>query len=339
MSWLERRWYSEKNAPVWLYPLEKLYRILAAHKAKKDKQQVCSQHVPVIVVGNISVGGTGKTPLVLSLLSELKKQGFKPGIISRGYKSKAPEYPYHLNEKSTPEQAGDEPYLLYKRGGCPVVIDANRCSAAKLLLQKNECDLIISDDGLQHHQLGRDIEIVVIDGQRGLGNGHCIPAGPLRESAERLNSVDFIVSNGPLTRGLGSGNKAVSQMDLVTAQFVNCADPEQVAPIDYFKGQHVHAVAGIGNPERFFKTLENELGISIERHPMRDHSAYTREDVTFTDKHLVIMTEKDAVKVKEFANHDHWYLEVSARLPDNFMSQLINKLEQVKEHKGMKKNG
>lgn len=339
MSWLEQRWYSGKPAPCWLLPLAKLYRFVAERQSRKAQEQSWSAPVPVIVVGNINIGGTGKTPLAIELIALFKEWGFSPGVVSRGYKSTAPAYPYLINDKSSPEEAGDEPYLLYHRCNCPVVIDPDRTAAARLLLQETHCDLIISDDGLQHHQLGRDIEIAVIDGERGLGNGHCLPAGPLRENAERLLSVDFVITNGRLVSELSIQPHSIYQMDLKPARFRHCADKNKLLELDAFKGQTVHALAGIGNPGRFFKTLETVAGVRVIRHPMRDHQAYTGQDLRFGDNHPVLMTEKDAVKIKDIAGEVHWYLEVSASLPDNFTSRLREKLETLKEHKGIVNNG
>lgn len=339
MSWLEKRWYSNKPAPCWLLPLEKLYRFLANRQNIKAKQNSWSSPVPVVVVGNISIGGTGKTPLAVELISLFKEWGYRPGIVSRGYKSSAPSYPYMVNNQSSPEEAGDEPYLLYHRCNCPVVIAPDRTSAAKLLLDKTDCDLIISDDGLQHYRLGRDIEICVIDGERGLGNKHCLPAGPLREDRQRLLDVDFVVSNGASDNRLIQESIPCFGMHLEPRRFRSCVNKEQTLGIDAFTGRTVHALAGIGNPNRFFRTLEKYAGVNVIAHSMQDHQAYTEPDIHFQDDFPVLMTEKDAVKIKEIAGDEHWYLEVSAALPDNFTSQLREKLELVKEQKGNSNNG
>lgn len=339
MNWLENRWYSDKPAPCWLLPFECIYRRLSRRISDKAKQDSWQAHIPVIVVGNISVGGTGKTPLAITLVSLFKQWGYKPGIISRGYKSSAPEYPYMIHQGSSPAEAGDEPYLLYHRCQCPVVIDPDRTSAARLMLQETDCDLIISDDGLQHYKLDRDVEIVVVDGQRGLGNNHCLPAGPLREGGERLESVDYIISNGPIIKPLETSNPKCFEMVLEPLQFQHCTDISETRALKAFDDQTVHGVAGIGNPDRFFKTLKQHAGVDVVPHAMPDHHKYSIEDISFKDDLPVIMTEKDAVKIKEIAGDEHWYLEVSAVLPDNFVSQLREKLETVKEHKGILKNG
>lgn len=331
MSWLEQRWYSSKPAPFWLLPLEKLFCQLAARKSAKDQLHRWQAPVPVIIVGNISVGGTGKTPLVEYLVKLLRSQGYAPGIVSRGYKSKASHYPYLVDATAEAEQVGDEPFLLHQRCQCPVAVDPNRVSAAQHLLANTSCDIIISDDGMQHYQLGRDIEIAVLDGQRGLGNQHCLPAGPLREYPARLATVDFIVSNGPLEHDLHM-EKAIFTMALAPNQLVNCLDKTQ-QPLAQITGESVHGIAGIGNPERFFSAVEELTQTAVIRHPMPDHHHYQSKDFVFEDNLRILMTEKDAVKVRSFARKQMWYLEVSAQLPDNFATALLAQLDKVKKGK------
>jgi tetraacyldisaccharide 4'-kinase len=196
MSLLEKAWYSGAFWPKTLAPLECLFRYLAARKASRDKRTQWTAEVPVWVVGNIAVGGTGKTPFTIALVQALEASGFHPGIVSRGYKANPPSYPHTVLESDSPLVAGDEPLLLKKRTGVPVVIDPDRSRACQKLLATTQCDIIISDDGLQHYKMGRTREIVLIDKSRGLGNAHCLPVGPLRESAERLEAVDLVVLNG-----------------------------------------------------------------------------------------------------------------------------------------------
>ncbi len=331
MSWLERRWYSNQPVPRWLLPLEKLYSCLANKNSAQAKSKQWQSPVPVIVVGNISVGGTGKTPLVVYLIELLRAKGYRPGIVSRGYKSAAPEYPFMITSAATPEQAGDEPYMLYKRCRCPIVIDADRCAAAKLLLEETDCDLIISDDGLQHYRLGRDVEIAVIDGKRGIGNGHLLPAGPLREGQARFDSVDFIVRNGTADESLLAGKSNLYQMDLTPQRLVNCQKRSVSLDVEGLAGSTVHALAGIGNPKRFFSVLQEQAKVTVLPHAMPDHYKYQPEDLQFGDDLAIVMTEKDAVKVQAFASDSSWYLEVSAQLPDNFSSQLLEKLQTVQK--------
>lgn len=326
MSWLETRWYQQRSAPIWLRPAELLYRSVVTKKRAaylSGQKTVHTSAVPVIVVGNITVGGTGKTPVVLWLLEHLKAAGFKPGVVSRGYGAKAPHYPFVVTPDTSPAEGGDEPCMLVRRSGCPLVIDPNRPEAARCLLDRFDCDLIISDDGLQHYALGRDIELVVIDGQRGLGNGHCLPAGPLREPADRLVDVDFIIQNGD-----GRVIDHAFPMALEPTAFVSLDGAKRVA-IDQWQEKRVHAVAGIGNPKRFFDTLRSRAGIEPVEHPFADHHPYTADDLKFDQNLALVMTEKDAVKVAHLKELDGWYLEVSAQLPAEFEAALLKKLEKI----------
>ena len=326
MSWLETRWYQQRPAPFWLRPLELLYRSVVIKKRSAflsgDKPSYKAT-VPVIIVGNITVGGTGKTPVVLWLLEHLKAAGFKPGVVSRGYGAKAPSYPFVVTPDTLPSVGGDEPCMLVRRSGCPLVIDPDRPAAARCLLERFDCDLIISDDGLQHYALGRDIELVVVDGRRGLGNGHCLPAGPLREPSDRLADVDFIIQNGT-----GEGVPNAFSMVLEPTAFVSLDGAKRIA-VDQWQEKHVHAVAGIGNPARFFDTLRSQAGIEPVEHPFADHHPYKAEDLDFKQDLPLVMTEKDAVKVSHLKELEGWYLEVSARLPVEFEAALLKKLEQI----------
>lgn len=344
MKWLESRWYSRQAAPLYLKPLEYLYCFFADRKKKENLSKQWHPPVPLIIVGNISAGGTGKTPLTVYLIEELTKRGYRPGVVSRGYKSTASQYPFDVSLAESPEQAGDEPYMLHKRTGCPVVIDADRCAATEFLLERYDCDLVISDDGLQHYRLGRDIEIAVIDAARGLGNEHCLPAGPLREQPERLNTVDFIVCNGgecgSLPRSLES-----FVMTLEPTVFRSCSESLAV-PVNEFKSSKINAVAGIGNPQRFFSALNAIVNngcvdgeVEIRCHPKPDHYKFSQSDFVFEQGATTVMTEKDAVKVEGLQLSDTWYLEVAAKLPENFISAIITQLEQIEKVKGRRSNG
>lgn len=326
MSWLEKRWYQRKPAPLWLRPLELLYRGVSSRRREdylSGRKESYKPSVPVIVVGNITVGGTGKTPVVLWLLERLKAAGYKPGVVSRGYGAKAPSYPYPVTEETTPEVGGDEPCMLVRRSGCPLVVDPNRPAAVKYLLAHYDCDLIISDDGLQHYALQRDVELVVIDGRRGLGNGQCLPAGPLREPASRLSQVDFVIRNGE-----GVYFDDAFTMHLLPTAFVALDGSKRIA-VDQWQEKRVHAVAGIGNPARFFDTLRSVVGIEPLEHPFADHHPYIASDLQFAESLSLVMTEKDAVKVSHLKDLDGWYLEVSAELPAEFEAALLNKLEKI----------
>jgi tetraacyldisaccharide 4'-kinase len=275
--------------------------------------------VPVIIVGNITVGGTGKTPLVIYIAKLLKQMGYKPGIISRGYGGKAPSWPLAVTVQTDVMLAGDEAVLIARQSACPMVVGPLRVDAARLLLAQFDCDVIISDDGMQHYALARDIEIAVIDGDRRFGNGFCLPAGPLREPVSRLKHVDMVVVNG---------NKARDHefsMQLTGAVAINILTCEQ-QPLTAFTGIACHTLAGIGNPDRFFKSLQL-AGITCEPHTFPDHHLFSKHDISFPDDKPVLMTEKDAVKCTLFATHQHWYVPVNAGLSAEFAGKLLHLLQ------------
>ena len=337
MNWLEERWYSHKPAPCALLPFESLFRFLSKRKKREGLEKQWVAPVPVVIVGNISAGGTGKTPLSTFLVSLLRANGFKPGIVSRGYKSKAAYYPFDVSKAASAQETGDEPFMLHARCQCPVIIDADRVAASEYLLGHYDCDVIISDDGLQHYRLGRDIEIAVVDSKRGLGNKHQLPAGPLREPASRLNTVDYIVTNG------GSWDRQPSQVNSYEMNLVpTCLKHYQTKvkqAINSVSPLLINAVAGIGHPQRFFDSLSALYSGEIVCHPKPDHYLYTQQDFDFDVEGMTIMTEKDAVKVSNLNLVDAWYLEVSAQLPDHFSSAFIAQLEQIVFEKGNRNNG
>ena len=260
--------------------------------------------VPVIVVGNLSVGGTGKTPFVIWLVDYLQRHGHRPGIVSRGYGGSATQWPQQVRPDSAPETVGDEPVLLARRCRCPIAVGPDRIAAARALLEHHGCDIIVTDDGLQHYALERDLEIAIVDGVRRYGNGRCLPAGPLRESRRRLEDVDIIVCNGVPSRG-------EFRMTLVgdAARRFGTEGAEQ--PLGAFAGRKVHAVAGIGNPARFFTDLRRH-GIEVIEHPYPDHHRFVAGDLDFGDERPVLMTEKDAVKCEAIAPEQAWYVPVTA---------------------------
>ncbi len=321
MKRLDSFWWDRNGLVLVLLPFSWLFCLLVflrrvAYRLKIFKTRRLP--VPVIVVGNITVGGTGKTPLVIWLAQHLKGMGLKPGIVSRGYGGNAKYWPQQVLPGSDPVAVGDEPVLIAQRTNCPVSVGPDRAVAATALQRYIDCDVIISDDGLQHYALGRDIEIVVIDGEKGFGNGFCLPAGPLRERVGRLDKADMVVSNG--TTGPGR-----YIMQLGNIEVVNLLDSTQIRRLDDFRTEDtVYAMAGIGNPERFFKQLEN-AGISIERVALPDHHKFTESDLEIAGDATILMTEKDAVKCRRFAKPQHWYVRVDAQLHDAFAIR-INKL-------------
>ncbi len=319
---LESIWYRRHPAGLLLLPLSWLFHALVllrrlAYQTGMFKQQAVA--TPVIVVGNITVGGTGKTPLVIWLIELLKKEGYKPGIISRGYGGHARTWPQQVRPDSDPYMVGDEPVLLAQRCDCPIAVGPDRVATARALLDHSPCDILVSDDGLQHYALARDIEIIVIDGIRRFGNNRCLPSGPLREPVKRLNEADFRVVNGLASRGEYA-------MELNGTRLVNMLDSRMTRELSDWAGQRVHAVAGIGNPQHFFSSL-SRAGLDLESHPFPDHHAYQQGDLVFSDDHPVVMTEKDKVKCLRYADSRFWYLPVEARLDERLEPALLRKLD------------
>lgn len=303
----DRLWYRPHPARWLLWPLSQLFAAVAGLRRLGYRRGWLRSErlpVPVMVVGNITAGGTGKTPLVIWLVEQLRARGWRPGIVSRGYGGRSKHWPREVGADSNPAEVGDEPVLLARRLGCPVVVGPRRIEAARSLLAHHDVNVVVADDGLQHYALQRDVEIAVIDGARGLGNGMRLPAGPLREAPSRLNEVDLVVINGADGAGL--------RMDLLPHALVRL-DGSETRPLADFAGRTVHAVAGIGNPGRFFAALR-AAGLKILPRAFPDHHLYRAEDLIFADNAEVVMTEKDAVKCRGFAGPRHWYLQVRARL-------------------------
>ncbi len=321
--WATDIWYKDPFIGVWLMPLGFLFSDAVKFRKFLYRHGVLKTHtlpVPVIVVGNITVGGTGKTPLIIWLAGFLKDSGFKPGIISRGYGGQAESWPQMVTVDSDAKIVGDEALLIAKQTGCPMAVGPFRVDAANRLLKQADCNVILSDDGLQHYALNRDIEIAVIDGERRFGNGYCLPAGPLREPIERLQSVDFVIVNGE------KSEDNEFSMRLVGDTVVNLVTGEQKS-LQEFNAVDCHALAGIGNPERFFKLLESS-GLTCITHSFPDHYQFQRQDIEFADNKPVLMTEKDAVKCMAFAGKQHWYLPVKAVSEDVFAEQLLKLLRE-----------
>jgi len=324
MRSIERHWQSITPVSALLYPLSLLYGAVAGFRRATSTS--ARLPVPVIVVGNLTVGGTGKTPLTLWLAEFLRARGRTPGIVSRGYGGHT-DTPRRVFPDSNPLACGDEPILLARRSGCEVWVGADRVAAARALLAAGSaCDVVLSDDGLQHYPLERDVEICLIDGERGLGNGWLLPAGPLRESPARIAGVDAIVINGsarhPSIAHL-PGGAARFAMALEGREFRNLLNPGKTAGAELFRGKRVHAVAGIGNPQRFFSHLQ-ALGLDFTAHPFPDHHPLVAADLAYSDSDAVVMTEKDAVKCKPFAAESHWELAVDA-VPDPGLGELVLK--------------
>lgn len=328
---LASAWYRDARWLKLLRPLSTLVQRVARRRFMGRFTAAAANPlpVPVIVVGNISVGGTGKTPLTIALIELLRRHGWTPGVISRGYGAKPASYPFPVTPSSTALEGGDEPCLIVQRTGVPLYIDPNRVAAARQLLQQHSCDVLISDDGLQHYALPRAVEIAVIDGARGLGNGRCLPEGPLREPPERLQQVDFVVVNGePSTttqQQLLDLSLAWHQMSLEAGNLYPLAAGDAVTPDTWPLERRVDAVAGIGNPARFFQTLR-ELGFDPVEHPLADHAALSKDALDFASGLPLIMTEKDAVKCSQFNLANGWALRVNARLDAQFEQTLLTRL-------------
>ena len=322
-SWLNRIWYERATPPWWLLPLSLCYGAAAGCRrylyAKRLRKSI-EVSSPVVVVGNLSVGGTGKTPLVCWLVARLTDLGFKPGVLTRGYGGSSGNVRL-IDSFDDPHVVGDESILLARRTGVPVAIGRDRPAAAQLLVNAG-CDVVVSDDGLQHYAMARDCEIVVIDGDRRFGNGWLLPAGPLRETPARLAAADAIVVNGGralLDGALSMRLEAKSALSLIGGA---------VNALDEFAGRSVHAIAGIGNPERFFNMLRAH-GIEVIGHPLPDHAHLQAADISFADERPVLMTEKDAVKCAGIAGPHHWYVPVTASFDGGESNALLDIVTQA----------
>lgn len=317
---LQRRWYEDRPPPWWTRPVAALFGVASGIRRSLYRRgwlQSIHPGVPVIVVGNLTAGGAGKTPLVIALVEALRERRFRPGVVSRGYGGAAGS-PQLLGAEPDPDVVGDEPALVRTRTGVPVAVGTDRPAAARLL-EDDGVDVIIADDGLQHYAMGRDVEICVIDGVRRFGNGRLLPAGPLREPRARLREVDFIVCNG------GEPRDGEISMRLVLRDAVALGAPSRTRSLPEFAGERVHAVAGIGHPPRFFDALRAS-GLDVIAHPFPDHHRLVQGELDFGDGLPVLMTEKDAVKCRGFARASWWAVPVTARLPPTFFDAVASKL-------------
>lgn len=316
---VQRRWY---HRPGWLWllwPLECLYRLRLRLLSLCLAGGLCRRWrapVPVLVVGNITVGGTGKTPVVLALLRALQQAGLRVGVVSRGYGAAPGAFPRRVLPTSEWRESGDEPLLIARQRGVPVVIAPRRVAAVRELLAWQTLDLVISDDGLQHWRLDRAMELVLIDAERGLGNGHCLPLGPLREPAARLTQVDHVL----VRNGTDPGTAFHYEVEAL----VNLHDGRAIPPDPALLGADVDAMAGIGAPQQFFSQLR-ALGFSPRCHAFADHQAYERHDLLGFGGRPLIMTEKDAIKCAPIAPPDSWFLRIRASLPPPLIAQLCSR--------------
>jgi tetraacyldisaccharide 4'-kinase len=319
--WLIRGWYSGSSR-AWLLPLALLFTLFTRLRRLGYRYGLfTSSHpgVAVVVVGNLTAGGAGKTPLVVWLALQLRARGIAAGVVLRGYGGTA-SGPELVDRDSDPAVVGDEAVLIARRAGCPVAVGRKRVAAARLLADEG-CEVVLSDDGLQHLAMQRDVEIVVVDGARGFGNGALLPRGPLRESADRLHTVNAVVINGSDLTGLARRIAAPLSM-FMAADALRTVRTNEAVPLEELHGARVHAVAGIGNPERFFAQLR-ALGCRPVEHGFADHHAYAAADLAFAEPLPIVMTEKDAVKCRSFATDHMRYLQVSATLPDADAARLL----------------
>jgi len=321
-SELQEVWYGGRRVPWVLRALAALYASVSGLRRGLYSAGMLSRTrlpVPVIVVGNISVGGTGKTPLTIALIEALRARGFNPGVISRGYGGSSVSGPLLVDATSDPRVVGDEACLIARATQAPLAVGRKRGSAGQALLQAARCNVLIADDGLQHYKLCRDVEICVIDGERRFGNGRLLPAGPLREPASRAGAFDFRVCNGGVAQ---AGEVA---MALRGDDAIALAGPAQRRKLADWRGKRVHAIAGIGNPGRFFAGLRS-AGLDLIEHAFADHFAFAPADLDFGDDLPVLMTEKDAVKCAAFADARWWSVPVRAELPGDFFDAVAARL-------------
>lgn len=323
--------WQHRGVPAWsLFPLSLLFAFLAGLRRRLfavGLKRAERLPVPVVVVGNIAVGGSGKTPVALWLADELKRRGHKPGIVSRGYGGSVDSVA-EVPAGGDPTRFGDEPVLMASASGCPVFVGRDRPAAGRALLAAHpDVDVLIADDGLQHYRLARDVEIVVVD-EATLGNRLRLPAGPLREGSGRLAEATVVFAHGDLSPRLMRvlGSTPVFGFYLVGGAFERVGDRRETCPAEAFRGRRVHAMAGIGRPERFFGQLES-MGLVIERRPFPDHHAFTAADLAIPDGDVLLMTEKDAVKCAPFAPADSWVWPVRAQLAPGAAELIVEKLD------------
>ncbi|MDF2771317.1 MAG: tetraacyldisaccharide 4-kinase [Geminicoccaceae bacterium] len=312
-------WYGKSPLRFALWPVSAAYVGLARLRRaayRRGWRPVVETPVPVIVVGNVSVGGTGKTPFVIWLAEQLKQRGRKVGIVTRGYRGKGTDWPRAVTAASDPREVGDEPVLLARRTGCAVVAGPDRVACVEALLANTRVDVILSDDGLQHYRLARVFEVAVVDGARGMGNGLCLPAGPLREPVSRLQEVDAIVVNGG-----DWGHAGVFRAQAVVTKVYHLKDGA-LRTLDSFRAARVHAVAGIGNPQRFFDLLR-DANLDVEAHPLDDHAAITLDELSFDEPGAVLITEKDAVKCEHLKADGVWCVVVDFQFDADQTARLM----------------
>lgn len=330
MSSAPRFWYEKSALATLLQPAACVFRALVELRRAAFRRGLFAQEriaVPVVVIGNISVGGTGKTPLVAWLAGEMSNADLKPGIVSRGYGGQANRRPSMVTEASDPADVGDEPVVLARQTGVPICICADRVAAARCLLAQADVNIIISDDGLQHYTLARDLEFAVLDGERMLGNGRFMPAGPLRESAERLREVDLVLVNG------GASSEAGHVFTISPGDAIELHSGVARA-LSEFSGTRVWSVAGIGNPARFHAMLES-FDIDTECVDVPDHGVISLEHLRARNPYPILMTEKDAVKYLASPVTDVWYVPVTVSMPQATTAAVMKRIRTTIESRAI----
>ncbi len=322
---IDRIWFGGSRWYWPLLPLSWLYGLVSGlirMSYRRGWRKTSRFPLPVVVVGNLTAGGNGKTPVVLWLVTHLQQRGWRVGVVSRGYGGRAERYPLLLNDTTLPREAGDEPVLIFQRTGAPVAVSPRRAEAVAALLQRYPLDVVITDDGLQHYALARDIEWVVIDGERRFGNGWWLPAGPMRERAHRLKSVTAVIVNG------GRALPGEVPMHLQSGKAINLLSGQRSEAGDLAP---MVAMAGIGHPPRFFAALRSQGVIPVREVPFADHQSYRPEQLAALTSpgEALVMTEKDAVKCRGFAQPNWWYIPVDARLPAEDTEPLLASIEQL----------
>lgn len=317
---INQLWYGENKSAYLFLPLSGIFSLASLiRKRKQQTKQIKFAH-PVIVVGNITVGGTGKTPMVIVLANELQQHGYKVGVASRGYKSQASS-PVLITEQHAVEEVGDEPLLIFHNTQTHVMVGNDRVSVIQTLMDEHHCDVVICDDGLQDYRFKHNVEIIMVDGERVFGNQQLLPAGPLREPVIRIQQADFIVASSKVVPAISSDS-----MKLNISEAINLTTGDS-ASLSQWHGSTVHAVAGIGNPQRFFNALRDQ-GLNVIEHEYPDHAHLNKQDLLFSDQKPVLMTEKDAVKCRHYHLNNTWYVPVQAVLPQDFITRVIEKLKQ-----------
>jgi tetraacyldisaccharide 4'-kinase len=330
-KWLQRQWLRISIWHIFLWPISLLFGLLIVIRRWCYHLRLFKATrlpVPVIVIGNLTVGGSGKTPLVIWLAQFLRAQGYTPCVISRGYGGTAMQ-PQSVTSATDPSLVGDEAVLLARRLHCPVWVGTDRVAVARALLSaRPDCNIILSDDGMQHYRLQRDIEIAVVDGQRRFGNGLLLPAGPMREPRTRLRCVDAVVINGVQEYAKQQVQAHEYAMQLRGSDFYSLQHPSSSAHASDFFGKKIHAVAAIGHPARFFNHLRT-LGLQIVEHEFPDHYPYQPQDLHFEDAEVILMTEKDAVKCTTFNIRNAWFLPVTGELAAAFGDKILQQLKAI----------